>query len=247
MSTQDSTHDDDITSDEVREFFRKGGDEIPEDGIPLNLDEATKQRLFGRAERDKERYEQTPVDALRNTDYDPGKPSQGQVFSWAMELQGLGEITVTELDKSHYLKAVLNDVPVMLSVDLDVGDMEITVCSLSNRDMDIVYRALKIDESEAGFEGPAQLATRMYKYAVALQVLKVNDQVFPAFDSAKFIDMGIDYTAQKLREHVEEFIQPINWARWNALLTALRIFEAKLAKCNQAALDANFWTPAGAA
>ena len=188
---------------------------------------------------------ETRIETDLNTTFDPNVNSQTGQYSWNLGVDGLGDVTVTDIEKSLYLKAVLNDVPVIFPITLDMASADtnvvVTVRTLNNYEMDLVFWALEKDRAEGLLTNPSSLATRLQYYAGGLQVTSINNK---QLSYLQFPDPGVmEEDGAKLRTFVGKFINRINWPRWQVMLVALRIFEAKTKVCNDAALNGNFWKP----
>lgn len=185
----------------------------------------------------------------RNTTYDQENFTQNAMFSWSLNLPGLETITVDDTEKALYIKAVVNDVPVKFDIMLEMGDDSIgnitaTFRTLNNYETDLVFQAIEEDRKAGVITGHHQLATRLQYYAGALQLEKFQGT---NMNHLEFKEAGIvvDDVAT-LRDFVTKFVGRMNWARWQAVLQCLRIFETKIKICNDAALNGDFWTPPGA-
>lgn len=188
------------------------------------------------------------METERNTTYDPSINTQSGTFAWNLSLESLGEVEVTDIEKSMYLKAVLNDMPVIMPIALQMqaGGTSVTVNirTLNNYEMDLVFWCLDQDRKEGLIGNPATLATRIQYYAGGMQAISVNNS---QISSISFPNPGnVVDDGNKLRAHVNDMVAKINWPRWQVILTALRLFEAKVKICNDAALNGNFWKPQGA-
>jgi hypothetical protein len=215
--------------------------------------ESVKQLLEERIDQRRGEQESSmppPKDVLtethRNTLYDEDTPTSATVYAWSMGLPNLGEVVVTDLEKAKYLKAVLNDVPVILPISLEMGDDEagnivVDLRTLSNYEMDVAFFAIQEDGKENRITGTAQMAGRLQQYAGAMQTVKFQNDMF---NHIEFPDPGeAKKDAIKLRDFTNKHISCMQWPRWQAILNALRIFETKIKICNDAALNGNFWTP----
>ncbi len=197
-----------------------------------------------------EESEETPrVETARNTTFDQSNFTQGALYAWSMMTPELGAVAVSDIEKSKYIKAVLNDVPVVLPIELEMGDDEvgnvtIELRTLNNYETDVVFLALEKDKEEGLIKGHHQLATRIQQYAGALQTLKVQEKLVTTISFPEPGDITTD--RDKLRAFVTKHISFMSWPRWQAILSALRVFETKLKICNDAALNGNFWKPQGA-
>ena len=173
----------------------------------------------------------------------PELPSQRKVVHWSMEAPDLGEIVVTDTEKRLYLKAALNESPLVWDIDIPGIDSTITVRSRTNYETDVVFRTLREDEAAMLIKDPADFGTRLHQYCCAMQVMKIGSIALTPFDvPALGAEMGV--VCSGLREHVLKHITPLNAPRWSLVMTAVRIFTIKENICNTNLANRNFWTPA---
>lgn len=156
----------------------------------------------------------------------------------------VSEIPVTEEDQRMYLKSMLNDTPLKLNIDLYGGKMSILcrACSVYEQQLCAVasYRHtfLTKDPTIASILAPAFLQ----KVRAALQLVSCNGILVS--------DLAYSPEPNKFEEHAEELcvkaeklVGGTNAARWNAYVYALNVFEHKLAKLNEMALNRDFLSP----
>ena len=144
------------------------------------------------------------------------------------------DIPVTEADQRMYLKAVLNDVPVELTVPVLKGTLNVTCRALSVSESEtIITTALKYFK-----DNPELNSMLMTDYIRQLrtifQVVRINGK--PAFPH---VDLNQDTFASE----VWATFRDMSTARYNAISAALNVFEHKLARLNSAALNEDFWLP----
>jgi hypothetical protein len=146
------------------------------------------------------------------------------------------------MDKMLYIKAMLNDVPVEFVISLPVGGLMMKIRSLNNYEQDVVFKALDMDQQDQEVKGPAQYVTRLQYHAAVMQIVEFNKerQDFVQFSPG---ETSVEEAANILRQRTRMYIGANNWPTWQVKLTGLRIFEEKLASCNRAVMDANFWMP----
>lgn len=183
-------------------------------------------------------------ETTRNTAYDEDNLTQHALYSWSAITPESRKVTVSDDEKACYLKAVLNDVPVILEILLEMGNDSLgnirgTFRTLNNYEMDIVFLAIEKDREEGLISGHHQLATRLQQYAGALQLVAFQG------NSTKYTEFknpgNRSEDVKALRDAVFKYVGETNWARWQATLHMLRIFEAKVKICNDAALNGDFW------
>lgn len=192
------------------------------------------------------------VNTKRNEAFDQSQVTQASLYAWSMLTPELGTVEVTDVEKSAYLKAVLNDVPVVLDIDLamagkSIDSLPVTIRlrTLNNYEMDVVFMSLEKDREAGLISGHHQLATRIQQYAIAMQLQKVGQTTVKNLSFPEPGDMDTD--VEVLRKFLHDFVGRMSWPRYQAVLMALRVFETKLKICNDAALNGNFWKPPGVA
>jgi hypothetical protein len=206
----------------------------------INLDDARKQL---EQEQDAIKAIHDKVEDERNKLFEPDKASLAHLSSWVFAAGNL-QVEVDAMDKSLYLKSLFNDVPLELNVKLEMG-ISCIIRATTNYELDVIYKALEKYSEENKIPGPAQYASLVQKCAAAIQIIKFGEH---ALSPPKFVygQNNIDKDADDLKNRIENVLGQWAWPKWNAALTALRIFEAKLALCNENARQANFWQTADA-
>lgn len=187
---------------------------------------------------------QEAVEENRSKLFEPDKSSLTSLSSWALDKDDL-KVTVDEADKSLYLKAVLNDTPIVMPVVLEIG-VTLHFRALSNYDFDVVFHALKKESDAGNIVGPAQYASRVQQAAVAMQLVQYGDT---KINNIKFetTTVPVAESAAELKKYIDTEISKFSWPKWQAVVTGLRIFETKLAICNENLRNSNFWKPVGTA
>jgi len=206
----------------------------------INLDEARKQQEQEQAEV-KALHDKVEED--RSKLFEPDKASLAHLSSWVFAAGNL-EAKVDAEDKALYLKSLLNDIPLALNIKLEMG-INFVIRATTNYDLDVIFKCLEKYSEESKIPGPAQYASLVQKCAAAIQIIKFGDQPLnpPTFTYGQ---NSVEKDAEILRERIETVLGKWAWPKWNTAITALRIFEAKLALCNENARQANFWQTADA-
>lgn len=204
----------------------------------INLDEARKQ---SDEEQAAIKELQENVEESRSKLFEPDTTSLANLSSWVLD-QGNLKVEVDAADKSFYLKSLFNDVPLELNISLEMG-ISVLIRATTNFDIDVIVRTLEKYSEENKIPGPAQYAALVQKCAAALQIIKFGNTSLnpPKFCPEKDT---IDEAAKVLKYRIENVLGNWAWPKWNAALTALRVFEGKLALCNENARKANFWQTA---
>lgn len=206
----------------------------------INLDELRKQ-----SEEDQKANKELKdrVEEDRNKLFEPDTTSLAHLSSWVFD-QGNLKVEVDSQDKALYIKSILNDVPLELNIKLEMG-INLVIRSTTNYDLDVVFKTLEKYSEESKIPGPAQYASLVQKCAAALQIIKFGDV---SLDAPRFVygQNSLDQDADALKNRIENILGKWAWPKWNAAVTALRIFETKLALCNENARQSNFWQTADA-
>lgn len=206
----------------------------------INLDEARKQH---EEEQASIKELQDKVEEDRSKLFEPDKASLAHLSSWVFNQSNLN-VEVDAQDKALYLKALLNDTNLQLNIKLEMG-IDFVIRATTNYDLDVIFKTLEKYSEESQIPGPAQYATLVQKCAAALQIVKFGNKNIdpPDFSSEK---ISVNDAAVALKNRIDNFLSSWPWPKWNAALTALRIFETKLAICNENSRQANFWQTADA-
>jgi len=237
MSTQ-------IDPEQVKKFIAESANrEAPPPEIAESVSYDEIKAAQAESEKDiKELHDN--VDSQRSKLFEPDKASLAHLSSWVFESGDL-KVDVEELDKSMYMKALLNDSELQLDVNLDIG-ASLRFRALSNFDFEAVFAALK-KLSEAGeITGPSQYATKVQQAAAALQLVSYcgKSQDYISFNKPY---PTLDDAADRIINFMRGDMAQWGWPKWQCVITALRIFETKLAICNENIRNGNFWKPAGTA
>jgi hypothetical protein len=218
--------------------------EQPAEVKPIDLAEEARAALNIRNTNEPEEVEKR-VDTPLDPTFDMQGPTEMNFMAWAMKAADVGEVKVEDSEKALFLKGVMNDTEVTFPVTIPLSDEQLTIhCkTLSVAAMDLMFATLGQDEEDKRIKDPAQYATTMQKYAVCMQVVKINGTPVEPFnpESVTSCKDGIE----ALRDHAYSLSLKTNHARWHYLLIALRIFTIKIKLCSDAALNQDFWLPAG--
>ncbi len=154
------------------------------------------------------------------------------------------DIPVTHEDQVAYLKSMLNDTPFEIDISLYGGQMTIHARAVSVYEQQVAAVAAFNETINSENSGLAAILapTFMQKVRIALQLRSCNGFIIS--------DMAFKPEPNKLKEHVkllteksDEILGGTSAARWNAYIYALNIFEHKLTKLNEMALNRDFLSP----
>ena len=232
---QSIPEDDDVVevspedAEKLKKFIQENTNQKDEDGD----DE-------GESEEDVETPEDFP-EIPRDRIFDPYDDS----FSTVDELPAIdGIIEITDADKENYLRAMLNDDPVILTISLCNGEVNVKIRARTAWEQSLVYEAIYQDQEMKIVNEYRQGVIQLQKYSASLMIQSVNGRPFSATQFVKKPDTDIQADIDKLKEITHSKIENLDSAKLTLILNALRIFEFKLAKISTQCMTGNFWNPA---
>lgn len=149
------------------------------------------------------------------------------------------EIEVTQTDQTKYLKAILNDTPVELDVDVLGGSLKVTCRALSVSETEwVITTVLKYFDEHKNLNG-VLMTDYVRQLRTALQLVKLNGKSpYPA------IVVSSDLTQDEIfNGPAWKFVRGLSTVKYNAIAAALNVFEHKVTRMNSAALNEDFWHP----
>jgi len=192
--------------------------------------------------------EEPPVATRLETDpsplSDPGLPTMAHQVYWEARDAHVGDVVVSDEEKATYLKAALNDVPLIWDIELLSGQLKVKCRSLNHYEIDVLFRAVRMDIDDKVVVFEEQRFSRIQWYTACMQVMAVQDKGvdYVHFDPQPM--QHVDEHARKVRERYEEMYRHTSSPRWSQMLTALRVFSIKEKLCNDALANEDFWKPA---
>lgn len=158
----------------------------------------------------------------------------------------VSNVPITESDERAYLKSMLTDTPLELTIDLYGGQIEIVARAVSVYEQQLAAVAAfryTIDKENAGVAS-LLAPTFIQKLRIALQLRSCNGILISDLEykpePGKFKEHAKD-----LVDRAEELIGSTTAARWNAYIYALNVFEHKLTTLDEMALNRDFLSPGG--
>ena len=193
----------------------------------------------------------TPVEKGRvsippNAEFDGGDAGSNVITD---TMSPLDKITVSDSEKELFLKAILSDEPVRLTIPLYKGRLLVEMRSRTAYEQRRVMDILTADSKEGYIEKGdyPMFITRLHYYLGALMVERINGELF----SEAKIETGksLEADTKMMRDLVAKLydVSKMENAKWISILNALRIFEHKCAKLNSEAANEDFWNPQGSA
>ena len=190
---------------------------------------------------EKSEHQEEKIEVPKDQTFDENPASMDSVMREVMV--DTDTVEITESDKRSYIKAVLNDVPVKLNIELCGGAMKATFRSRTSWEQNCMYAAVQKDQDEEVVKDLASVILQLQKYGCALMLQDLNEKTF----SRESIEESVSIAdaVEKLRKLRVEKIEPLSMPKWGILLNGLRLFEGKLAKMGTECLNGNFWEPVG--
>lgn len=232
-----------VNPEEVRNFLKQASAPAVPDDLPPETEVISLDELKAAQQESDSKVQETfkNVEEQRSKLFEPDKASLAHLSSWVFENENL-KVEVEDMDKSLYLKALLNDSELQLDVTLDAG-ITLRFRALTNFDFEAVFAALNKMAKAGEITGPSQYASRVQQAAAALQLVSFGGKTldYVRFDKPH---PKPDVAADKIIAYIESEMSTWGWPKWQCIVTGLRIFETKLAMCNENIRNGNFWKPA---
>lgn len=151
------------------------------------------------------------------------------------------DITVSDIEKDLFLKALLNDTPYCLTISLFGGQLNVEIQSRSHYEQRRIFDIATKDRNEGIFQATdyAMMVTRVQEYCAALQIRRINGELFSDISLMPGGDLSEE--TKILRQFVTDKLE--NSKRWTALVNAMRVFETKCATLHTMAANEDFWKP----
>lgn len=240
--TEQSPPDVHVDPAEVNALLAGGTADIKQ-GVPLNLkpdDLGLAVSSPGPAAGEKK---EVPTDPTFN----PAAPTDGVVTRKALIEQTEIDpklLELTEEEKKIFLKAVLTDAPAALDIALPgLPDTPIVLRTRNNYEQSAIYAALEVETSGRANTIQKYL-TWLQFYALAFQLERFGKEVFPGL-SYEQPPKNKEQMVAEMNAYVEEHFLGLSVVKTELLITAARIFEAKMTAAVSAMVNRDFSQPAG--
>jgi len=220
----------------VKQFIKDNSNKKEAREVKLDLDPAD---LAPASKHTPKKQVDTPLDPTFTSD----TPNANSQDPWVFTSPDEASVSVEQEEKDIFFKAVLNDDPVVMDIKVSLGPNPIPVrCrSLSNFEIDVIYAAIDKDRSAGNIVSTAQFMTMLQRYSIMLQVSSFNTK---SLNAVSVTGLEIPEAVEELQSKYNALVQGVDQARWQVILTALRLFSIKLKICNDNILNENFWCPA---
>lgn len=239
---------------EVREWIdqqdkKRGVPKQDGESVPIELSDKARTLLHEEQiaeEEERAARDAPPPESPENPLFKDDLPTQQKAMEFAMDHKSMGKIEATPQERDLYWKAILNEVPIIF--DLEIMDrIPVRMQSLSIFDLDVVLECANADLKDKKIpDGIAAFTGRAQTYAAMMQTLRFNgkDQPNLLFERPY---PPMEEAVERIRKAYEERKYLHDHPRWNAMIAAVRLFEAKCKICNDNLLNKNFWHPADSA
>ena len=165
--------------------------------------------------------------------------SKSETFKFQPE-----DIALTENEREIFLKALLTDTPVVMTLTLPgLKQMPFTLQTRTNVEQHTIFSTLDADERDKRLAGTMDWLQWLQYYGAAFQVLRVGDRIFnpPKVDA----NTKPEIAQAELRAYVETNFMKLSVLKWHLLVNALRLFDAKTNLASNELLTRDFSQPAG--
>ena len=188
--------------------------------------------------------EDTRLETEPNPLSDPAMPAMTQRIYWEARDSFAGDVKVSDDEKALYLKAALNDAILYWDVPLLHGRLKAKCRSLNHYEVDVIFRAIRLDEADGLIQFEEQRFSRIQWYTACMQVVAIQDKSMSPLTLEPSDPGQMDEDARKLRIHYDKTYRHLSSPRWAQMLTAMRVFAIKEKLCNDALANEDFWKPA---
>ena len=157
------------------------------------------------------------------------------------------EYKISEEEKEAYLRCMLNDTPVILTITTLGTNVPVTCRGLSVYEIELAtYAGIQFVKEREEQREMAELMWRseVQKYRLAMQMMKFSDTMYDYLEF-KPEPGKLEEHCTKLRRIAAERFGNMNVIRWKMCIHALNIFEHKLTRLNELALMPDFISPGG--
>jgi hypothetical protein len=185
-----------------------------------------------------------PMDPM----FSPDLKTQGNVATAVSKAEAFQfrpeDIALTEREREVFLKALLTDTPVVLTLTLPgLSQMPFTLQTRTNVEQHTIFAALEADERDKRLTGTTDWLQWLQYYGAAFQVLRVGPRTFtpPSVDTTTKPEVA----QAALRAYVETNFMAMSVMKWHLMVNALRLFDAKTNLASNELLTRDFSQPAG--
>lgn len=148
------------------------------------------------------------------------------------------DIVVSEMDKTLFIKALMNDTPVELEIKLMNGQFNLKIRARTMYEQQLVFELMK---SKKSLSIP-EYVSELQKYSACFMLRQVGDNLVDFSVNEKD---GTEENIKKLTEYADNYVKKLSQPKWALILNGLIIFENKCASMLEECANGNFWNPVG--
>jgi hypothetical protein len=154
------------------------------------------------------------------------------------------EVEVTASDKEQFIKCVIADVPFNLDIELLGGAFIVGCKSKTTYEQNLMLYTLSeyIKSLPKDMYDLNVINRRGVMYHIAMMLVRINDTTYnydwTSFNTLDDAKASLDYTADYVFSGMSE-------DRRNLIYTAIKIFDTKMLKMQEACVNKDFWIPVG--
>lgn len=164
-------------------------------------------------------------------------PDTSEANDFMMELNEYLSVTVSDDEKDLYIKSLLNDTPFKLEVEPFPG-FKVVVRARTVFFDDLIYDMVRQSSDNGEIIGMESGFTKLMRLLAAVQIESVQGRNI-AFDISKTENR--EEVSARLLQHSKNVFDSYTLTKWNAIVKAVRVFDAKNKICNDKLLDKSFW------
>lgn len=147
---------------------------------------------------------------------------------------------ITQQEKDEFLKSILHDVPVKITVKLFGSTIPITIRARNMYQQKMIFDIVNIDEKIGNI---TDYVTRIQELSASLMLIQFGDRTYSppeVNDSTQH-----EENKEKIKTYCNSVISGMTTYKWQVLVNAINTFEAKCQIMINMCHDGNFWNPVG--
>lgn len=226
-------------ADAVKEFLKGSG--APKSKVEFNAEQSEVVKKFANLqEQEKNPIEEAPEAIIVPVDpiFSPENPMTGrQKYKFIRDV----DVEVTTGDKDLYCKATLCGKPIELTIEMQ-NKFKVVLRTLSNYEADLTYFALEHGLREGFIQSQAVHASYHQQYCLTMQLVSVMDK---PVDHLTFVKRASNTVQEDVEKIIESSVNILNMPQtyFGLLVRCANIFNHKLKKLEEMALNGDFWMP----
>lgn len=153
------------------------------------------------------------------------------------------EIPISHEEQALYIKATLNNVPVILPIEMENG-IKMECRSLSVYEGDLVYDALNKFVADFPNVNASLWEGIIQQYRISMQLMSINGRKLD-YLTYKYSPGDREKHAEDLYKKSNEMLMDVQGPLFGVYIRGLNVFQSKLNRLQEAAFNKDFWSPAG--